>query len=154
MKLTELATTIGVSLETANSLLNTHGIKLDAITQKEVESLKVAVTPGVLTTKPQKKAPSKQLGGDPKLSITRGVTATLTPPEVPKVEASHVLPSMSLSDVTAHFTAITAGASLPIEQAAREGILQGAAIAQEERSITDNFLRDVLTSHYQTRLPQ
>jgi hypothetical protein len=154
VQLTELATNIGASTEVASQLLETYSIDLANITPKEVESLKIVANPGKLSTKAPKKVPDKQLGGDPELALTRGTTATLTAPEAPTIEATNVLPPMTLSDVTAHFEAITAGASLPIEQAAREGILRGAAIAQGEASITDNFLRTVVGQHYQARISQ
>jgi hypothetical protein len=124
------------------------------ITPKEVADLKTVANPGQLATKPTKKVPAKQLGGDPELALTQGTTATLTAPEVPTIVNPVDLPTMSLSDVTDYFTTLTAEASLPIEQAARAGIIKGATIAQGEASITDNFLRAVIGNHHKARISQ
>ena len=83
MNLDQLATTIGASTEVAESLLETYSIDLANITTREVESLKTVANPGSLATKPQKKAPAKQLEGGNTSVLTQGATATLTDPEAP-----------------------------------------------------------------------
>jgi hypothetical protein len=154
VQLNELATSIGVSTEVASQLLQTYSIDLANITPKEAESLKTVANPGQLATKPTKKVPAKQLGGDPELALTQGSTATLTAPDAPAIATPIAVPQMSLSDVTDYFASLTAGASLPIEQAAREGILRGAEIAQGEASITDSFFREIIGNHYKARISQ
>lgn len=154
MNLDQLATTIGASTEVAESLLETYSIDLANITTREVESLKTVANPGSLATKPQKKAPAKQLEGGNTSVLTQGTTATLTAPEAPTIETNAVLPSMDLEGVKAHFEALTVGASMQVENAARSGIISGATISQGEASITDNLFRTVITNHHQARLPQ
>jgi hypothetical protein len=154
MTLTELATNIGASTEVATQLLETYSIDLAHITPKEVESLKTVANPGKLATKPAKKASDKQLGGDPDLALTQGTTATLTAPEAPKIKATNVLQPLDLDGVRSHFEAITVGAGLMVEQAAREGVLSGESIVQGEASITDNFLSLVVGNICKARLPQ
>ena len=152
MQLQELATAIGAPTDVATQLLETYGIKLDTITPKEVESLKSAANPGQLAAKPQKKA-AKQIGGDTGYALTQGTTATLTAPEAPTIETNTVLPTMDLEAVRDHFEALTLGATLPIEQAAQDGIMRGVAKKQQAVSGTDNLFCTVATDHYRARYP-
>lgn len=154
MTLTELATNIGSSTEVATQLLETYSIDLAKITAREVESLKTVASPGSITTKTPKKAPAKQLEGDTTSAITSGTTATLTAPEAPTINVSTDSDPLDLDAVRSRFSNLVQNKYLPGEIAAREGMIDGIAVVQQEASITDNFLSDFDVAYRQARLPQ
>jgi hypothetical protein len=145
MQLQELAKSIGVSVETANQLLETYGLSADTITHQEVNTLKAANQPGQLSQKTKRGL----VKTDEKTSV---VTAVLPPPELPKTTVQELLPDVDLDAIRQRFSNMTVQAIMPSEQAAREGIAEGFQIAQGVTSDTDNFFRGIVEQHQRVRL--